>query len=75
MDDVDGVDNVLGDAGEVDFEPEVVEEPAFDEGIVLGPGILSLSLFLWTLVSFAYSHSKLRRVQRLQEGVVWSVIE
>jgi hypothetical protein len=70
MDDVEGVNNVLGDAGEVNFEPEVVEEPASDEvGIVLGPGILSLGLLgLWTLPSLAYSHGKLRSTQRLQEG-------
>jgi hypothetical protein len=71
LDNIDGVDNVLGDAGGVDFEPEVVEEPASDEGgIVLGSGILSLSLLgLWTFPSLAYSQGKLRRIRRLQEGV------
>ena len=71
MDDVEGVDNVLGEAGEVDFEPEVVEEPASDEEGIgkFCPGILSLGLLgPRTLPSFAYSHVRFLRMQRLQEG-------
>jgi hypothetical protein len=46
-----GVDNVLGDKGEVDFEPEVSRRPT-RRGIV--PGILSLGLLkLCILPSFA----------------------
>jgi hypothetical protein len=47
MDDIDAVDNVLGDAGGVDFEPEVVEESASDEeGIMIGPWVYWCGLFV-----------------------------